>query len=108
MNFSTRSGIYTMWRTSSRTRPATCRSPRMEKNMRKTAVALALVAFIAAACTTTPTAPPALDLPAGTAVDPALERWWTGFEDPTLSALVDEALAHNLDLRAAMTRIDQA
>ena len=34
----------------------------MEKIMRKTAVALALVAFIAAGCTTTPTALPALDL----------------------------------------------
>ena len=76
--------------------------------MRKTAVALALVAFIAAGCTTTPTAPPALDLPAGTGVDPALERWWTDFNDPTLTALVDEALTHNLDLRAAIARIDLA
>src|SRR5256885_1656150 len=97
-----------MWRTSSRTPPATCRSPRMEKIMRKPAVALALVAFSAAGCTTTPTAPPALDLPAGTGVDPALERWWTDFNDPTLTALVDEALTHNLDLRAAIARIDLA
>jgi multidrug efflux system outer membrane protein len=78
--------------------------------MRKTAAALALAAsiFIVAGCTTTPTAPPALDLPAGTGADPALERWWTSFNDPTLTALVDEALANNLDLRAAITRIDQA
>ncbi|MDQ2962351.1 MAG: TolC family protein, partial [Pseudomonadota bacterium] len=78
--------------------------------MRKTAVALALAAsiFIVAGCTTTPTAPPALDLPAGTVNDPALERWWTAFTDPTLAALIDEALAHNLDLRAAIARIDQA
>ena len=78
--------------------------------MRKTAAALALAAsiFIVAGCTTTPTAPPALDLPAGTGADPALERWWTAFNDPTLTALVDEALANNLDLRAAMTRIDLA
>ena len=78
--------------------------------MRKTAVALALAAsiFIVAGCTTTPTAPPALDLPAGTGADPALERWWTSFNDPTLTALVDEALANNLDLRAAITRIDLA
>jgi multidrug efflux system outer membrane protein len=76
--------------------------------MRKPAIALAFVAFIAAGCTTTPTAPPALDLPAGAAVDLALERWWTEFNDPTLTALVDEALAHNLDLRAAIARIDLA
>jgi len=42
--------------------------------MRKSAIAFALVALIAAGCTTTPTAPPALDLPAGIALDPALER----------------------------------
>ena len=76
--------------------------------MRKSAIALALVAFIVAGCTTTPTAPPALDLPAGTGVDPALERWWTAFNDPTLTALVDEALANNLDLHAAIARIDLA
>ena len=78
--------------------------------MRKTAVALALAASISivAGCTTTPTTPPVLDLPAGTANDPALERWWKEFDDPTLAALVDEALANNLDLRAAITRIDQA
>jgi multidrug efflux system outer membrane protein len=78
--------------------------------MRKTAVALALAAsiFIIAGCTTTPTAPPTLDLPAGTGADPALERWWTSFNDPTLTALVDEALANNLDLRAAIARIDLA
>jgi multidrug efflux system outer membrane protein len=78
--------------------------------MRKTAVALALAAsiFLVAGCTTTPTAPPALDLPAGTGTDPALERWWTSFNDPTLTPLVDEALANNLDLRAAIARIDLA
>jgi multidrug efflux system outer membrane protein len=75
--------------------------------MRKTAIALALAVAVAG-CTTTPTAPPTLDLPAGTANNPALERWWLAFNDPTLSALVDEALARNLDLRAAIARIDAA
>lgn len=60
------------------------------------------------ACTTTPTAPPVLDLPTATANDPALEHWWTVFGDPTLTSLVDEALAHNLDLAAAITRVDAA
>jgi len=72
----------------------------------------ALVALVlaVAGCTTTPTAPPTLDLPAG---NPAsnqvpLERWWTVFGDPTLTAYIEEALAHNLDLAAAMARIETA
>src|SRR5438552_4763753 len=74
--------------------------------MRKTILAVALVVAVAG-CTTTPTAPPQLDLPAGTA-NPALEQWWGAFNDSTLAALVDEALAKNLDLRAAIARIDTA
>ena len=76
--------------------------------MRKTILAVALAAAIVTGCTTTPTAPPTLDLPAGTANNPALERWWTAFNDPTLAALIDEALAKNLDLRAAIARVDSA
>lgn len=69
-----------------------------------TVAALALIA-----CQATPTAPPLLDLPAATAsVAPDLEHWWTTFDDPTLTALIDEALAHNLDLQAAMVRVDLA
>ncbi len=50
-----------------------------------------------------------LELPAPTLAQvPALERWWTLFEDPALDRLVDEALAHNLDLKLAMTRIELA
>ncbi|HEX8012711.1 MAG TPA: efflux transporter outer membrane subunit [Casimicrobiaceae bacterium] len=75
--------------------------------MRKTLLAVALLAAVAG-CTTTPTAPPQLDLPAGTAANPALERWWLAFNDPKLDRLVDEALAKNLDLRAAISRIDSA
>ena len=75
--------------------------------MRKLFLAV-IVAIGVAACTTTPTAPPTLDLPEGTASDPALERWWTAFGDSTLTALIDEALAHNLDLAAAITRVDAA
>jgi len=67
------------------------------------ATALAL-----AACQTTPTAPPALDLPQATLGSPDLERWWTSFNDPTLGALIDEALANNLDLQAAISRIELA
>src|SRR5690242_8807325 len=77
--------------------------------MRKTILAIALTAAVVTlGCTTTPTSPPALDLPAATANNPALERWWLAFNDPTLTALIDEALAKNLDLRAAIARVDSA
>ena len=36
------------------------------------------------------------------------ERWWGEFGDPQLTALVDAALAQNLELRAAFARIRQA
>ncbi|HEY1459655.1 MAG TPA: efflux transporter outer membrane subunit [Casimicrobiaceae bacterium] len=75
--------------------------------MRKLTLALAFAAGVTG-CSTTPTAPPVLDLPKTSANDPALERWWTAFGDPTLTSLVDEALARNLDLAAAIARVDQA
>lgn len=68
------------------------------------AVALAL-----AACQTTPTAPPVVDLPAPTMAPLRdIERWWAMFDDPALTKLVDEALANNLDLEVAMARVDLA
>lgn len=75
--------------------------------MRKLTLALAFAAGVTG-CSTTPTAPPVLDLPKTSANDPALERWWSAFGDPTLTSLVDEALARNLDLAAAIARVDQA
>src|SRR4029079_14953496 len=36
------------------------------------------------------------------------ETWWRGFDDPTLDALVDEALANNRDLVIASARVDEA
>jgi len=37
-----------------------------------------------------------------------LVHWWTTFEDPMLSALVDRAIQSNLDLKLAQARIRQA
>lgn len=37
-----------------------------------------------------------------------LSTWWLRFQDPLLSALVDEALAGSLDLRTAQARVRQA
>lgn len=39
---------------------------------------------------------------------PPLDQWWTGFHDPELSRIVQRALDENLDLAAAMTRVQQA
>lgn len=33
--------------------------------------------------------------------------WWNQFNDPVLNALIDEALAHNYDVRIAAARIDE-
>ena len=39
---------------------------------------------------------------------PPLDLWWTGFRDPELTRIVKRALDQNLDLAAAMTRVQQA
>jgi len=39
---------------------------------------------------------------------PALETWWEGFNDPMLSRLVQRARDQNLDLAAALARVQQA
>src|ERR1700722_12404047 len=39
---------------------------------------------------------------------PALESWWTGFNDPMLVTVVERALDQNLDLAAAFARVRQA
>ena len=71
--------------------------------------AIAALSIALAGCASTPTSPPKLDLPSTTAqVQPSLARWWTAFGDPTLDKLVDEALANNLDLAAAMARVESA
>jgi len=39
---------------------------------------------------------------------PPLDHWWDGFDDPELARIVGRALAQNLDLAAALARVDQA
>lgn len=51
-----------------------------------------------AGLTTTPTAGDAGDI----------TRWWSVFKDPTLDGLVDRAVAENLDLRIAASRVREA
>lgn len=79
----------------------------MSHTLRNSLLIAAIAASIAG-CTTTPTAPPAVDLPATTIGDVHLERWWTNFNEPPLTSLIDEALSNNLDLQVAMARIDAA
>ncbi|MEF8939589.1 MAG: efflux transporter outer membrane subunit [Salinivenus sp.] len=89
-------------------------------------VAFALVAaLVLAGCSMTPsmTAPEAeRDLPETFAPAPGdttlpaaaadtarydAQRWWTAFGDSTLTALVDTALADNLDLTSARARVEE-
>lgn len=45
----------------------------------------------------------------GEAAQPALApNWWTLFNDPELTRLAEETVAANLDIKAAMARVDQA
>jgi outer membrane protein, multidrug efflux system len=44
----------------------------------------------------------------GFAESDALERYWVGFDDPLLTQLVDDALAHNKDLSIAVANLKAA
>ncbi len=73
-------------------------------------------AVLVAGCATTP--PPALkpgDVPAAFEHEPVANApiwpardWWTGFGDPQLATLMDQAEAGNLDLAQAAARLRQA
>jgi outer membrane protein TolC len=39
---------------------------------------------------------------------PPLDQWWTGFNDPMLVTIVQRALTQNLDLAAALSRVQRA
>jgi multidrug efflux system outer membrane protein len=72
-------------------------------------IATVAAAIALTACASTETRVPAVDLPAPTATHVAgIERWWTQFNDPQLTTLIEESLAANLDLRLAISRIDEA
>jgi len=82
------------------------------------AAALAMLA-LASACTVGPNyRPPAaseLKVPeqfraerTGAAAGVDLARWWTSFDDPVLTGLVERSLAANLDIAAAGARLRQA
>lgn len=52
--------------------------------------------------------PAAYEAPAGPPAGAlALDRWWTAYDDPELTALVEQALARNPDVRTARSRLDE-
>jgi outer membrane protein, multidrug efflux system len=81
-----------------------------------TIATLSLGLMIMAGCMVGPNfTPPEAAVPPGWAgsLPPAaasngLGSWWTAFNDPKLTSLVEEALRSNLDLKAAVLRIRQA
>ncbi len=44
----------------------------------------------------------------GSAPRPSLDAWWEGFRDPELTRIIGEVLRQNLDLQAALARVEQA
>lgn len=82
------------------------------------ALTLAALALAAGGCALTrtpysapePAVPAQWDTPSPAAAPatPSIERWWTGFDEPTLSALVDEALRRNADMAVAALSVKQA
>ena len=83
----------------------------MRKPLSRTLIAIALGAAIGGCAVTQPKLP-ASDLPASTPPTAAalalLEHWWTAFGDPRLTALVEEAMANNLDVASAFARVELA
>ena len=78
-------------------------------------VILGLAAALLAGCVMGPDyARPKVDVPAGyridlkAAADAANTAWWKQFGDPVLDALIDESLAHNLNLQIAVANVEQA
>ncbi len=75
---------------------------------------LAIVAFATTACTVGPNyTRPQIDSPSAwrveyqEAAEVANTRWWQGFGDPALDALVEAAVRENLDVQIAAARVDQ-
>ena len=84
----------------------------------RVALALALTTLLSAGCATATkiTPPKAATAPAGwsrslttgAAASVDLARWWTSLGDSTLTGLVEQALANNLDVKTARSRLVSA
>jgi len=84
--------------------------------MKRALLIAAVCAPLVAACATATPRTPQLALPAafeaptrGAALPAAsLDRWWALYNDPQLTALVEEALGRSFDVREAAARLEQA
>jgi NodT family efflux transporter outer membrane factor (OMF) lipoprotein len=78
------------------------------------AASILLACLALAGCASGPTPRPDLRLPAGyeapqaSAATVVLDHWWTTFEDPQLTTLIDQALAYNPDALSAAARLREA
>ena len=80
--------------------------------MRSTPLVIAALAGLAlSGCATPRTAdtalPAAYESPVAPAGALALDTWWTAFDDPQLTGLIEQALARNPDVRTARSRLDE-
>lgn len=74
-------------------------------------VALALCLTFALACASVPDVKPPVEVPptfSTEGVRPRAQRWWEDLDDPSLSKLVEDALADNLDLAIVWDRLAQS
>ena len=82
--------------------------------MRHHVVAAALIAAALAGCMTVgpdyerPQVETPEQWPGAAATETVSSTWWKAYGDPALDRMIDEALAHNLDLRRAIARVDEA
>ena len=89
----------------------------------RTSLSVAFAALLIAACATTPPGAQSSDVPVAPSwnqlsqANPALAMnanaevehdWWRNFGDPTLDALIAEAIANNKSLQIAVARIEEA
>ncbi len=51
---------------------------------------------------------PSIEARTGVPPAPMLDSWWTGFNDPVLTKIVQRALDQNLDLAASLSRVELA
>ena len=82
--------------------------------------ALALIVFLVVGCSVGPRykgtattlqpfhSAPSIEARKAPLPAPALDTWWEGFRDPALTRIVQRAIDQNLDLAAALTRVEQA
>ncbi|WP_296596563.1 efflux transporter outer membrane subunit [Phenylobacterium sp.] len=80
--------------------------------LRRPGLYAALAALAVSACATPRKAdvalPAAFEAPASAPAGAlALDTWWTAYDDPELTALIEQALLRNPDIRTARARLDE-